>query len=349
MNTASCDERLGSEDSSNEIESRSHTRQQLKTWKKPVELFQDKDVVRICAPMVRYSKLPFRCLVRRYGCDLACTPMIISDSFIQSVKARDSDFTTNTMDRPLLVQFAARCGKELADATEIIVPFADGVDINCGCPQRWAMKAGYGACLIKNPELVQDMVRQTRQRVGNDFPVSIKIRIHTDNRETVDLCQKAEHAGVSWITVHGRTAQQRSEPCNLETIKLIKESVSIPVIANGDVQCETDIQNVHQKTGVNGVMAARGILSNPAMFAGFDTLPVECIQDWLNISLSLGISFTPFHHHLIYMMEKLLNKPERRMFNSLKSIPAILDFLSEEFGITMTKNYISLSEMTENQ
>ncbi|XP_028391331.1 tRNA-dihydrouridine(20a/20b) synthase [NAD(P)+]-like isoform X2 [Dendronephthya gigantea] len=279
-------------------------------WKKPLELFDEKDVVRICAPMVRYSKLPFRCLVRRYGCDLACTPMIISDSFVQSVKARDSDFTTNLLDRPLTVQFAARCGKDLADATEIIVPFADGVDINCGCPQRWAMKAGYGACLIKNPELIHDMVKQTKSRVQTDFPVSIKIRIHNDTRRTVEMCQRAEQAGVSWITVHGRTIEQRSEPCSLETIKLIKDSVAIPVVANGDIRSEADIADVCAKTGVNGVMAARGILSNPAMYAGFDSLPLQCLQDWLDLSLSLGISFTHFHHHLIYMLEKVLCKPE---------------------------------------
>lgn len=310
-----------------------------KEWKKPLELFHEKEIVRICAPMVRYSKLPFRCLVRRYGCDLACTPMIISDSFVQSVKARDSDFTTNLLDRPLVVQFAARCGKDLADATEMIVPFADGVDINCGCPQRWAIKSGYGACLIKNPELIQDMVQQTRQRVQDDFPVSIKIRIHHDTRRTVDMCQRAEKVGVSWITVHGRTIEQRSEPCSLETIKLIKDSVSIPVVANGDIKCEADINDVRAKTGVNGVMAARGILTNPAMYAGYDSLPLQCIQDWLDISLSLGISFTHFHHHLMYMLEKILSKPERRVFNTLRSIPAVLSHLENNFGITMTKDF----------
>ena len=109
-----------------------------------------------------YNRLPFRMLVRKYGCDLAYTPMIVSESFILSEKARDVEFTTNdgtrhtffetsccnslsfhcthmyihAGDRPLVVQFAARNGKEFADAAELVAPFADAVDLNCGCPQR---------------------------------------------------------------------------------------------------------------------------------------------------------------------------------------------------------------------
>ncbi|PFX29942.1 tRNA-dihydrouridine(20a/20b) synthase [NAD(P)+]-like [Stylophora pistillata] len=131
--------------------------------------------------MVRYSKLSFRTLVRRYGCDLAYTPMIVSDSFVKSVKARDMEFTTNPADRPLIVQFAASNPKDFADAAEIIAPFSDGVDLNCGCPQRWAMQEGYGAKLIRTPGLIKDIVRQTVARVPG-FPVSIKIRIHDDLR-----------------------------------------------------------------------------------------------------------------------------------------------------------------------
>ena len=86
-------------------------------------------------------------------------------------------------------------------------------------------------------------------------------------------------------------------------------------------------------------MAARGILTNPAMYAGYDTVPLQCLQDWLDISLSLGISFTHFHHHLMFMLEKILNKAERRVFNTLKSIPAVLNFIENHFGITMTKDF----------
>ncbi|KAG8002064.1 tRNA-dihydrouridine(20a/20b) synthase [NAD(P)+]-like, partial [Nibea albiflora] len=190
-------------------------------------MFEKGKVLKICAPMVRYSKLAFRSLVRKYNCDICFTPMIVASDFMRSVKARDSEFTTNEP-----------C---------VVAPFSDGVDLNCGCPQRWAMSAGYGACLINKPELVKDMVRHVRNQVDNpNYTASIKIRIHKDLRQTVDLCQKAESAGVSWITVHGRTSEERHQPVHYDAIKTIKDSVSVPVIANGDIKYLRDVESTHK-------------------------------------------------------------------------------------------------------
>ncbi|XP_027044033.1 tRNA-dihydrouridine(20a/20b) synthase [NAD(P)+]-like [Pocillopora damicornis] len=239
------------------------------SFKKPLELFEQKKIVRICAPMVRYSKLPFRTLVRRYGCDLAYTPMIVSDSFVKSVKARDMEFTTNAGDRPLIVQFAANNAKDFADAAEIVAPFSDGVDLNCGCPQR--------------------IVSQTSMYYNPFFTSSL--------------------------------------------VFLIQESVLIPVVANGDIKTESDVINVHEKTGVGGVMAARGILNNPAMFAGYQSTPLQCVTDWVDVALSLGTPFTNFHHHLIYMLEKVTTKADRRVFSELKSIPSVLEYLRVNYNI----------------
>ena len=155
-------------------------------------------------------------------------------------------------------------------------------------------------------------------------------------RKTVELVRRAEHAGMSWITVHGRTTKQRTEPVNTEAIKLVKETVSVPVIANGDIKTLDDIRAVVESTKVNGVMAARGILQNPAMYDGFTSTPVQCVQDWVDISLRCGLTFTCFHHHLMYMLEKVMAKTERRVFNTLTSIPAVLDFLNEHYGIRNT-------------
>ncbi|XP_066525265.1 B-cell receptor-associated protein 29-like isoform X2 [Hoplias malabaricus] len=220
-----------------------------------MDLFNKDRVVTVCAPMVRYSKLSFRSLVRRYGCDICFTPMIIAADFMRSVKARDSELTTNSSDRPLVVQFAAKDAQTLADAACVVAPFSDGVDLNCGCPQRWAMAEGYGACLTNKPQLVKDMVRGVRNQIQSpDYAVSIKIRIHKDIRKTVDLCQKAEAAGVSWITVHGRTVDERHQPVHYDAIKTIKESLSIPVVANGDIKSPGDVESVCRLTGVDGAL-----------------------------------------------------------------------------------------------
>ena len=77
----------------------------------------------------------------------------------------------------------------------------------------------------------------------------------------------------------------------------------------------------------NGVMVAQGLLNNPALFQGYRSTPLHCIQSWLDISSDLNLHFTPFHNHLIYMLAKVLSRTEKRLFNSLKSKEKVLEFL----------------------
>lgn len=146
---------------------------------------------------------------------------------------------------------------------------------------------------MEKPVLVADMVDQVKRRTapmnfqsksGTGYPCSIKIRINKDIKDTIDMVQRAEarkiilfyfyslnletqKMGVDWITVHGRLRTQRStEPVDYEAIKLIKESVNIPVFANGDVFSKADADRIVAETGVDGVMAARGLLENPGIF-----------------------------------------------------------------------------------
>ena len=134
----------------------------------------------IAAPMVRYSKLPFRQLLRDYAVDLTFTPMLVAKEFIRHPHARYTEFSTNEHDRPMVAQFAAKDSITLSRAAEMVFQYVDGVDLNCGCPQTWACQEGIGAGLLTDPELVRDMVRGVKARVGTGFCVSAKIRIHSD-------------------------------------------------------------------------------------------------------------------------------------------------------------------------
>ena len=96
----------------------------------------------IAAPMIRYSKLPFRQLCRDYDVDLTYTPMMLAKEFIRHPHARYTDFSTNSFDRPIIAQFAAKDTVTLSRAAEMVFPFVDGVDLNCGCPQTWACQEG---------------------------------------------------------------------------------------------------------------------------------------------------------------------------------------------------------------
>lgn len=195
----------------------------------PLDLIYDirrrKEYVKILAPMVRYSKLPFRALVREYGVDIGYTPMILAHEFKNAQIVRDSDYSTNESDLPVI--FGAKNALELGDATEIAAPWIDGVDLNCGCPQRWAIQDGIGAHLMTKPELVVEMVREAKARSskrpnGGAVRVSVKIRIHDDLKKTVEFVRRAEAAGADWITVHGRTRRQKStEAVNVEAVALV--------------------------------------------------------------------------------------------------------------------------------
>ncbi|KAI8809607.1 hypothetical protein BJ742DRAFT_676632 [Cladochytrium replicatum] len=315
----------------------------------------EKDWVAVCAPMVRYSKLPFRQLVRDYNVDIAYTPMILSDVFKYSAVSRSVDFTTCFSDDPVVVQFAANNAIDLGDASELVAPFVNGVDLNCGCPQKWALHEKIGAHLLEHPDLVADMVSQTKSRTSGvlfptspsqrrslnskygdqSFPVSVKIRIDVsgDLKKTVEFARRAEKVGADWVTVHGRTRKQKStEPVDLVAIKLVKESLSIPVFANGDVFSRADADRIAEYTGTDGIMAARGLLENPALFAGDLHTPPEAIRKFVRLSLAFPqTTFFITHHHLMYMMEKLLTRAERRSFNALTSMPALLDWLEMHY------------------
>jgi tRNA-dihydrouridine synthase 4 len=193
-----------------------------------IELFDvrrsESSYVRFLAPLVRYSKLPFRLLCRSYSFDVASTPMIVSSSFNRSLLARRADFstTTNLLESPLVVQFGASSASEFVRSAEIVSSFGlvSGVELNCGCPQGWAMSDGLGSALLNRSHIVAEAVKLASQAVK--IPIAIKIRILPDLRKTVDLVRAAEAAGVSYLTVHGRTPQQKSEPVNTEAIKLVR-------------------------------------------------------------------------------------------------------------------------------
>lgn len=171
------------------------------------------------------------------------------------------------------------------------------------------MKDGLGADLSKRPEKVAEMVKETRKL--SKVPCSVKIRIMKDMRTTYDLVQRAERVGAEWITVHGRTPSERRTPVNYEAIKLIKELATVPVFANGDIFSPTDIVNTINETDCDGVMCARGILANPALFAGHEKVPLQCVQRYLQLAMEYGGHFTIHHHHLMYMLFKCISPSDR--------------------------------------
>jgi len=207
------------------------------------------------------------------------------------------------------------------------------VDLNCGCPQRWAMKEGYGADLLRKPELVSDLVYQVRNHISRPFTVSVKIRLLQDIRQTIALCQILEKVGVSFLTIHARTPEMRNEPIDLDKLKLLRDYVQLPLVANGDVKNLENAEFLYRESRCEGVMVANGILTNPALFLGESITPLACVQDWLNITSAIPTEFQCFHHHLVFMLEKVLPKKDRIMFNNLLNRSSVLEFLETYYDI----------------
>ncbi|KAI6240993.1 TRNA dihydrouridine synthase 4 [Aphelenchoides fujianensis] len=270
----------------------------------------------ICAPMVRYSKLEFRHLVRRYGVDLAYTPMIYADCFLKSEQCRAVEFPTDENDWPI-VQFAASKPEDFAAAGELVYKQSKGIDLNCGCPQR---------------DVIADIVKQTRARISDpDFSISVKIRIAYPIEKTVDLCRQVEACGVSLIGVHGRTVEQRAETPDYAAIRLIKSSLKVPVYANGGCNSYEKALSIAVETGADGVMAADGLLANPGLFAGHPKTPMSCIQDWLKIASKSDIEFRTFHRHISFMSNSVLPRAHRPLLAQCKTQPEVNEFFTNFF------------------
>lgn len=295
---------------------------------------QNNDFVRVCAPMVRYSRLPFRQLVREFGAELVYTPMLISDSFIQSKSARDADFRSNSSDGPLIVQFASNKPETFGEVAQALWGYSEGIGLNCGCPQRWVNQLNYGDILMKQPDRMASIVAEARRLVpDNDFCIEVKMRVFDDLSKTLTLAQQLEKMGIGMLSVHGRTHSERDHPVRVETIKTLVDTLNIPVNYNGSIYSIQDAKNAYDATGCGGVMVARGLLANPGLFDGRLEGDKEVLTRWTELGIGLGIPFSSFHKHLMFMLENISPKTEKRVFNGLQSTAQSYFWLKE-------RNYI---------
>jgi len=223
----------------------------------------------ICAaPMAGISNRAFREIVCEYGADLAYGEMISARALGYGNQKTYELMDMEGEPSPRLVQisgcepnFVAQAAMEAAELG------AEYLDLNMGCPVPKVVKNHEGSALMQKPELAAELVKAARTA---GLPVSCKIRAGWDaeNRNAVGFARRMEDAGVAWIAVHGRTRQQLyTGRADRTIIAQVKQAVSVPVIANGDVYTAEDALSLLQETGCDGVMVGRGMLGNPWLFA----------------------------------------------------------------------------------
>lgn len=223
----------------------------------------------VLAPMAGVSDRAYRELCVRFGAAYCVSEMVSSKALSFNSKKSEELMEISDLERPCGIQIFGDDPKCMADAAKhALENKPDIIDINMGCPAPKISSNGSGSALMKNPRLCGEIVKAVT--AVTDIPVTVKIRKgwDDDSVNAVEVAKICESAGAAAITVHGRTRQQYYKPpVDYDIIKAVRESVSVPVIANGDIDSAERANEVMDITGCDLVMIGRATLGNPWIFS----------------------------------------------------------------------------------
>lgn len=221
------------------------------------------------APMAGVADMAFRELCVEYGATYVVSEMVSSKGLTMCDRKSKKLLVLSDKERPAAAQIFGNDPEVMALSAQSCMQFSpDVIDINMGCPAPKIAGNGGGSALLKNPVLAEEIIRSVVKAV--DVPVTVKIRIgwDKDSINAVEMAKRAEDAGAAAITVHGRTRQQMyAPPVDREQIALVKRSVSIPVIANGDITDGLSAAKMIEETNCDYLLVGRGALGRPWVFS----------------------------------------------------------------------------------
>ena len=229
----------------------------------------------ILAPMAGVCNSAFRKICKEMGASLVCAEMVSDKGMVYNSKKTKEMLYFEESERPISQQIFGSSKETFVDAAKMIyeIMHPDIIDINMGCPvPKVAVRSQAGSALLKNPDLIYEIVSSVVKAVP--VPVTVKIRSGWDSNSinAVEVAKVIEKAGASAITVHPRTRSQLySGKADLEIIKKVKESVSIPVIGNGDITSIESAKYMLEYTKCDAIMIGRGVLGNPWLIKEIDT------------------------------------------------------------------------------
>ncbi len=225
----------------------------------------------ILAPMAGYTDSAMRRLCRNFGAGLSVSEMISAKAVLFGDKKTLKLARLDNYQPSDAIQLFGNDPDVIASASEILLSKLDilpsMIDINMGCPVNKIFTNGEGSALMKDPVLIEKIVSAVKKRVN--IPVTVKMRTGiNENSINAPLCAKAaESGGADAICIHGRTrVQMYSGRVDMDTIRAVKESVAVPVIANGDINSAKDASTMLDYTGADGLAIGRGAVGNPFIF-----------------------------------------------------------------------------------
>ena len=315
------------------------------------------------APMAGVTDRPFRQLCRRMGAGLVVSEMLSSNPRVWNTSKSMLRMDHTGEDGIRSVQIAGADPELMAQAAQLNVENgAQIIDINMGCPAKKVNKKLAGSALLQYPDLVESIVRAVVNAV--DVPVTLKIRTgwDTDNRNGADIARIAEQNGIQSLAVHGRTrACMYRGDAEYDTIRTIKQAVSIPVIANGDITTPEKARFVLDYTGADGGMIGRGAQGNPWIFKEIlhyletgENLPAPPLSEQQAVLHEHVVNVHDFYGDVMgariarkhvgwYLAEHDKDNQFRRTFNGLEDAQAQLDALDDYFQSLHTRDKRQIS------
>ena len=221
------------------------------------------------APLAGYTDLPFRSVVKKFGVDLTVSEMISSNALIHNSKKTYRMLEKAPSEDPYAVQIAGSDLGVIQKAVEVIneKEGVSAIDLNCGCPAPKVVNNLQGSSLLTDlPQMGR--VIETIKKHSNKPYTSVKMRLGFNEKNHVEIARIAEASGADYIAVHGRTRAGRYKAAvDYDAIAEIKAAVSIPVIANGDIDSPQKAKWVLEHTGADGIMIGRAAVKAPWIFA----------------------------------------------------------------------------------
>ncbi len=222
----------------------------------------------VLAPLAGFTDLPFRSVVKKFGADLTVSEMLSSNALAYGSKKTLHMIEKSPLEDPYSVQIAGAEVDVVKRAVEILneINDIDIIDLNCGCPVPKVVGHGSGSSLLLDLPRMGEIIT-TIKNISNKKLTSVKIRLGFEDKNHVDIAKMVEASGADFIAVHGRTrAGKFKAAVDYDAIREIKRAVSIPVIANGDIDSYEKAMWVLEHTGADGIMIGRGAVGSPWIF-----------------------------------------------------------------------------------
>jgi len=220
------------------------------------------------APLAGFTDLPFRSVVKKFGVDLTVSEMISSNALIHNSKKTYRMLEKAPIENPYSIQIAGSDLDVIRRAVEIINERDDVtcIDLNCGCPAPKVVNNLQGSSLLTDlPQMAK--VIETIKKYSNKEYTSVKFRLGFNEKNHIEIAKLCEDAGADYIAVHGRTRAGRYKaPVDYDALAEIKQSIAIPMFANGDIDTPEKAKWVREYTGAEGVMIGRAAVGKPWIF-----------------------------------------------------------------------------------